>query len=172
MDLTKLRDEVHATAVSKGWWDKDPENSELLFLIITELAEAFEDYRNGKPLDVIEYEGEKPTGFPTELADAYIRILDYCGGRNISIQSWYDTPYTPTLPMNLGAAFLTLSGKLSVIMDFIATGSKPSVSLCLAEVLKGIEEIARRSNVDLQDVIKIKVAYNKTRSHRHGGKLV
>jgi NTP pyrophosphatase (non-canonical NTP hydrolase) len=49
---------------------------EQLFLIVTELAEAFEEYRAGRPINEVYEDGGKPEGVPVEIADAIIRILD------------------------------------------------------------------------------------------------
>ena len=96
--LNELAKEVHEIAVSKGFWDKERNLSEVLLLIISEVVEALEEYRDGRPLTKIEYESkegvrsryqssisEKPVGFPTEVADTFIRMLDMCAAYNIDI---------------------------------------------------------------------------------------
>ena len=83
--LRVRQDEIHENAVLHGWWDgvSTPEEKhklipEKLLLIITEVAEATEDYRNGS-MDTFLGAGGKPEGFWVEVADAVIRILDLCG---------------------------------------------------------------------------------------------
>ncbi len=49
---------------------------EQLVLMISELTEALEHYRNGCDIQEIEYSGSKPDGFVVELADCMIRIAD------------------------------------------------------------------------------------------------
>lgn len=73
-----MQQEVYETAAAHGWWeDKNPNIAEKLMLIVSELAEALEDLREGKELDeVVILDSGKPVGFPTELADAVIRIMD------------------------------------------------------------------------------------------------
>ena len=89
---------------------------------VSELAEALEEYRAGKPNIYYNVEGEeilyadgeacekherrKPEGVAVELADCMIRILDYCG----------------------------------------------------------------HAGIDIEEAIRIKHEYNKTRPYRHGGK--
>ena len=107
-------DAIHENAKEHGWWDdaataeeKHKILPEKLLLVITELAEATEDDRNGT-MDTYLSAGGKPEGFWVEVADAVIRILDLAG------------------------AF----------------------------------------KVDLEHIIEVKHEYNKTRPHRHGGKVI
>ena len=71
-DLAKL---CHSIAVEKGFWDKDRNLGEALMLIVTELAEAMEAHRI-----------QDEQNFKEELADAFIRLLDLCGGLKIDIE--------------------------------------------------------------------------------------
>jgi NTP pyrophosphatase (non-canonical NTP hydrolase) len=59
---------------------------EKLMLVVTEVAEAMEDLRDGKPSVVsVLNEAGKPSGFPSELADAIIRLLDLARSLGIDI---------------------------------------------------------------------------------------
>lgn len=104
---------AHETAVKKGWYDNGPRNvGEVLALMHSELSEALEEWRSGRPLTEIRYQetGErlpKPEGFPIELADCIIRLCD----------------------------------------------------------------TANALNIDLEEAIVLKMHYNESRPHRHGGKI-
>ena len=79
-------------------------------LIVSEVSEAAEEYRNGRAYTETWYseaKPDKPEGIPSEMADVVIRVLDAC--------EYY--------------------------------------------------------GIDLEQAIKEKMAYNRTRPHRHGGKL-
>jgi NTP pyrophosphatase (non-canonical NTP hydrolase) len=80
--LNELAAICHAEARQRGFWDKERNFGETLMLIVTELAEACEAARHRNPpseyLDGIRQVEE-------ELADALIRIMDWCGGTGIKI---------------------------------------------------------------------------------------
>lgn len=82
--------DVHKTAIQHGWWENHKEDDilvipEKLMLIVTEVAEAMEEYRNGTlPLY---YKDGKPEGITVELADVIIRICDLCEEFGFDLQS-------------------------------------------------------------------------------------
>jgi NTP pyrophosphatase (non-canonical NTP hydrolase) len=75
MTLTQLVTECHHIAIEKGWWDSERNDGELIALMHSELSEALEALRKG----------DKPN-LAEELADACIRIFDYCGARSINLE--------------------------------------------------------------------------------------
>lgn len=107
--LNALTIEIHKNALAHGWWNEPRSFPEILALIHSELSEALEEHRDGKPeiYFVAEreqddgqiipeirtdwgdgsFDGEKPEGVAVELADAVIRILDYCGHEGIDIEA-------------------------------------------------------------------------------------
>ena len=77
MTIRELQKEVHSNAINKGFWYAGQLTNipEKLCLIHSELSEALEDYRINNMESHYNPDG-KPVGFPTELADAFIRLLD------------------------------------------------------------------------------------------------
>jgi len=73
--LNELSELCHSIAKSKGFWDKPRNMGEALMLVVTELAEAMEGYRKNDQ-----------ENFREELADAFIRLLDLCGGYGVDIE--------------------------------------------------------------------------------------
>lgn len=100
--------ECHAHAKAKGWWDgKERSPLEIFMLCVSELAEATEEVRTGKPaiyqlqtetigtnneqFMVIPGEDEwndslKPEGELIEIVDCLIRIFDYAGKRGWDLE--------------------------------------------------------------------------------------
>ena len=79
MSLNGLQDECHEIAKSKGFWDEERNDAEMIALMHSELSEALEAMRDGN--------WSERHGVAEELADCVIRILDFCGGRNIDLQA-------------------------------------------------------------------------------------
>jgi NTP pyrophosphatase (non-canonical NTP hydrolase) len=77
--LEKIQAYLHATAVDKGWWDKERNDGEMLCLIHAEVSEALESLRHGDPASdhIPDF-----SGVEEEFADVFIRILDMCAARD------------------------------------------------------------------------------------------
>jgi len=75
---------IHKNAVEHGWWENDRNVLEIAALIHTEISEAVEEYRNDKP-NFYEVNG-KPEGMAVEMVDAVIRIMDWFGKQDISME--------------------------------------------------------------------------------------
>ena len=84
MTITEIQNRVHRIALDHGWWDAPRSIGEVLMLVVTELAEAMEAYREGNP------ESEKIRGFSRmeeELADVMIRLLDLAENEGFNLEA-------------------------------------------------------------------------------------
>lgn len=112
MNMNEWAKEIHANAVAHGWWESERELPEILMLIVSELSEALEEYRAGRPMVwhacaadgepctsecatydanekgcIVEGTLEKPEGIAVEVIDALIRILDWCGKEELDVEA-------------------------------------------------------------------------------------
>ena len=133
MTLNEWAKEIHDNAVAHGWWEDDRSLSEILMLIVSELAEALEEARAGRPMvwHMCTYDGkpcdvddctagedddgdcavgrryEKPEGIAVEVIDALIRILDWCGKEGLDVDALVREKheYNKTRPYKHGKKF-------------------------------------------------------------------
>ena len=70
---------IHEISTSKGFKSPSLDNlPEKLMLSVSELAEALEEHRSGKPL--VYWKNDKPEGILVEIADSVIRNLHMMHG--------------------------------------------------------------------------------------------
>ena len=115
MSLGALAQDIHRTAVGKGFWPgvSDPEAvalgqrnvGEALMLIVSEVAEAMEFYRDegADPVLLAKWwldGNDKPDGFPVELLDVIIRCLDLLAAIGVDVDELMEvkTGFNETRP--------------------------------------------------------------------------
>lgn len=192
LDLNEFAQEVHAVSVEHGWWEGEDNNDidTKIALIHSEWSEALEEYRAGRPMvwhrcDEAENDEEpvcvenacaawvngdcdicsrdnKPEGIAVELVDGVIRILDLMAAKDMDFaQVGYVYGVKRTLPQLV--AVLHCATAMSGPEDDDAASW---LNGCIEAVREWLED----QGVDMDEILRLKHEYNKTRPYRHGGK--
>lgn len=192
VSLNSLAAEIHNTATDKGFWDKERNMGEMLMLMVSELAEALEEDREGRPMVWYRhFDGEpiapdttmkctcspKPEGLVVELADAVIRALDTLFNRITALKIDLDTRVQNErvrLEINVRESILpgayqpgqNIGEYLNEMTKYIsmATHMWPN----LITVIAMAESMADELGYNLYDVVREKMDYNSGRPHMHG----
>ena len=188
MDLKALQHEAHAIAREKGWWDEPRTFGDLIALVYSELSEALEAYRLnpnsvGPSVGPIYWHnvGTKrpPYGVAIELADVVIRVADMAEFYECPLESIEVTGVPPELPMDrpvqsFGDWIAALHFEVSTLAEtWWASGGDIWAWRPYAElVVEVVNNMAAHYGIDLDAAIELKMAYNRTRPYRHGGKAL
>lgn len=189
MNLNEFAKEIHANACDKGFWDEPRPFDELCALMISELAEALEEARAGRPMEWyycdmmcnekrICFEncgyqmgepcivrGYKPEGIAVEMADCAIRILDYLGNVEYELEEFDDFDD----PVDISTTFMRVVSE--IVKARIYHKNYFGVSLenaMLENALHHILSWFEGNGLDFEDIARRKHAYNKTRPYKHG----
>jgi len=97
MNLNSYVKKAHKVAVDHGWWDSNRSTAEVIMMIVTELAEAVQEYRTNGNSDK----------FREEIADTFIRLCDMVGAYDIDIEKeiMKKHEYNKTRPYKHGKRF-------------------------------------------------------------------
>lgn len=187
-DLNELAATIHENAVAKGFWDGDRNFGELIALMTSELSEALEEHRNGKPLEYWEVAGNtttnpgvaaaaqiglaggglpKPEGIAVELADCAIRVLDTLHSMGVDIAA-FQAP-----PEELAEVFAESITRIGIILgdayQLHFADETEDAAAALAQAVATCRALAEQQGcTDWWGVVERKMAYNATREHKHG----
>lgn len=183
IDLNKLAAEIHEAAVAKGFWAVEDAKEKHLAKMISELGEVVQEDRCGRPLlyvddikvmdritDLSMFDGRKPEGVAAELADFAMMTIDlgaYFDGKfpDVPIEAWNEAEgveefYKGTEPYVLVNG---LAVYLIRVMD--SHDTEPFL-----QILYAIHTWLRVRGIDLWEIIRLKMEYNRSRPPLHGRK--
>lgn len=178
MELNILRDRAYKTACEHGFHEEELSNRHFLMLVITELSEAVEADRNGKEVDIKQFECgvsysnndfKKVYEFcikgsvEEELADAAIRLLDLAGLKDIEVQR------IQTMEESYVLLFKSMPFP-KCIYDIVLniTKHERTIHSCINISLASIFALAESRGIDLLWHINEKMKYNELRPNKHG----
>ena len=191
MNLNKLRDKAYQCAVAHGWHEENLSDEHFLCLVISELMEAVEADRKGKHADTIHFNQEMDyclrelkvfgenydkafidmfeyyikDSVEDELSDAFIRLLDLAGLRNVDLSAIQQVEY----PFESNETFTEFCfGICKQITSF--TPERIGMSVNIHVVLMEIFSYCRAMGIDLLWFIEQKMKYNELRPYKHGNK--
>jgi hypothetical protein len=174
--------EVQDWCLEKGWYDAPVSFGEAMALLHSEVAEASDAWRRWGLADATPHFGEasldtnpgapavsataKPEGVGSEFADIFIRMLDDAARFKVRLR---------TVPgvYGISESFLenmnTLHTLIARVSEINAAGDS-AWRAAFQEVLAFLHQCCEKYGIDLHAEYERKMAYNRTRPYRHGGK--
>ena len=202
IDWKALCEESHAHAKAKGFLDGNRTFFGELALMHSELSEALEEYRNHKGLTEIYFKHKdvdvytspsgvdggtveewlaapvtlqaklKPEGIPIELADTIIRIAQFCGTQDIHLAgAIQDMRAQPDAPVAFEEFISEAHYRISTVHEYWRE-KRVYNEYGFARGVLLITSFCRLNGIDIEQAIKIKAAFNKTRPVKHGDKKI
>ena len=179
--LTELRDRAYRAACDKGFHDEQKPDAVYKMLIITEIAEAVQadrkglcvrkDIKNRYKVFVIDseephqsfYKCEIAGKLEDELADIIIRMLDYCGLKQINMQPLESKLTKEKLPVGMQNFCNDMFYFCALITDW----PDKYMPNTIAFLINYCESLG----IDILWFVEMKMRYNETRERLEHGRI-
>lgn len=183
--LAEMTAEIREVNIVKGWRNDEIADGSRTFgtylaLLHSEISEATQAYSKHLLADATEYDNgdpcadpvdhhHKPEGVGSELADVLIRLLDMCDVFGLTPFDM-DMELADVAPEPL--ALRSFGDHMALLHKHAAQIelTRRPVDEGLARFLRTLITVAEVYGIDLDAEYTRKIAYNKTREFRHGGK--
>lgn len=168
-EIHKHQARVQDLNKAKGWYDDPVPFLQAMMLLVTEIDEARDAYR----------EHGVTHEFKSELADVYIRLLDDCARYHVDLSTAIDVyrfPVRPTLGEIDFDLWLLVKPVVKASEEYRVHGldyenkACSDIAKCFAEIYHNLEAVCRGYGVELAKAFDLKMTVNWTRPYRHGGK--
>lgn len=141
MNYNELAKEIHNNAVAHGWWEQERSFGEIIALCHSELSEALEEHRDGRPL----------------VWSACVPTDVFAGCKHMI--------HCKSAKSNLGCK--------SPFVHCQYRDAKPEgIAVEMADCIIRILDWCGKEGIDIDEIIRIKHEFNKTRPYKHGGKKI
>jgi NTP pyrophosphatase (non-canonical NTP hydrolase) len=191
--LREMSAEIREVNTALGWRERINPWGDYCALINEELGEITQAYRRHKLADATrpvrdcdrppvadsEPVPPKPEGVGSECADVLIRLIDHtdCVGIDCYDMARTLADVDPVYPAS--GAPSTVGGWVAWLHKLAArlypyTGDEPPKEAYFhaAILLRGLAAFCEQHDVDLMAEYERKIAYNRTREYKHGGKVM
>lgn len=184
MNLTELSKTIRFDNASKGFDPTEGGVDRYLLLAISEICEAQEELRDGRSVSEIYYKvvfdkledggvntTNKPEGFPVEIADAIIRLLDIAAKFNVEINLGDFTAYAFNESIDfylLRVVNMISKCQFGVLQNFLTS---TIFQANLKDAIALLVYLMLNKQVDIFKVIDEKLEFNKSRPTKHGRKF-
>lgn len=172
-NLDALSAEIHENAVAHGFWEAHDAEEIAFEMLHCEICEAIQADREGQAgvwHKTLASGQRKPEGTIVELADFAIRLLDYAAWAGIPLQEPTQCLYS--CPKELYKLALLLHDMICSLYMLTHTLRNNAVlrqqSAIILRALVMVEEYAASHGYDFEQIMRMKMEYNRTRPRLHG----
>lgn len=183
--LAEMTAEVVDSKKACGWLENPGTFPEAMALLHSEVSEALEVWRRWGLSDQTDFRSEqdeldgvepKPEGVGSEFADILIRLLGDAwiygeggGGAPLNLETGAAQvaaiPFAESFPANMNILHDLVS---AASRDFDGWGFEVNGGC----ILRFLRQLSSLYGIDLDTEFDRKLAYNRTREYRHGGKRI